>query len=64
MPKNGSKEDLPRIEPLTSRFPHSDLDLHVFAGKFQITVNKHCETVYFTYEYHYVFLRNAELPGK
>jgi hypothetical protein len=27
IPKNGSKEDFLRIEPLTSRFPHSDLDL-------------------------------------
>jgi hypothetical protein len=25
--KNEAKEELPRIEPLTSRFPHSDLDL-------------------------------------
>jgi hypothetical protein len=42
-PKNGAKEEIPRIEPLTSRFPHSDLD--------------HYKTVYCTYAYHYVLLR-------
>jgi hypothetical protein len=26
IPENGVKEELPRIEPLASRFPHSDLD--------------------------------------
>jgi hypothetical protein len=49
IPKNGAKEVLPRIEPLTSRFPHSDLDLDFFARKFQIKVHKHCETLPCTY---------------
>jgi hypothetical protein len=30
IPKNGAKKELPRIEPLTSRFPHSDLDFDFF----------------------------------
>jgi hypothetical protein len=51
IPKNEGKEDLPRIEPLTSRFPHSDLDLDFFARKFQIKVYKHCKTVHCTYAY-------------
>jgi hypothetical protein len=36
IPKNEAKENFPRIEALTSRFPHSDLDLDFFARKFQI----------------------------
>jgi hypothetical protein len=51
-PKNGAKEDLPRIEPLTSRFPHSDLDLDFFARNFQIEVHKHCKPVPCAYAYH------------
>jgi hypothetical protein len=40
IPKNGAKEDPPRIEPLTSRFPLNDLELYFFALKFQIKLNK------------------------
>jgi hypothetical protein len=36
--KNGAKEELPRIETLTSRFPHSDLDSDFLRPKFQIKV--------------------------
>jgi hypothetical protein len=61
IPKNGAKEELPRIEPLTSRFPHSDLDLDFFARKLQIKVYKYCKTVYCTYAYHYVLLNNIIL---
>jgi hypothetical protein len=32
--KDGAKEEYPRIETLSSRFPHSDLDLHFFARKY------------------------------
>jgi hypothetical protein len=28
-PENGVKEELPRIDPLTSRFPHINLDLAI-----------------------------------
>jgi hypothetical protein len=42
IPKNGAKEKLTRIDPLTSHFPHSDLDLDFFAREFQIKVHKHC----------------------
>jgi hypothetical protein len=31
--KNEVKEELPRIEPMTSRFPHSDLDLDFLRPK-------------------------------
>jgi hypothetical protein len=31
IPRNEAKEQLPIIEPLTSRFIHSELDLHNFA---------------------------------
>jgi hypothetical protein len=53
IPKNGKKEELPRIEPPTSRFPHSYFDLDFFARKFQIKVHKHCKTVHYPYAYHY-----------
>jgi hypothetical protein len=34
LPENRAKEKvLPRIEPLTSRFPHSDLDLYFLRPK-------------------------------
>jgi hypothetical protein len=56
IPKNGAKEDLSRIKPLTSRFPHSNLDLDFFARKFQIKVHKHCKTVHCAYAYHYILL--------
>jgi hypothetical protein len=46
IPKSEAKEELPRIESLTSRFPHSYLDLNFFAQKFQIKVHKHCKTVH------------------
>jgi hypothetical protein len=32
-PEKWSKEEIPRIEPLTSRFLHRDLDLDFFARK-------------------------------
>jgi hypothetical protein len=44
------------MEPLTSRFPHSDLDLDFFARKFQIKVHKHCKAIYCAYSYHYILL--------
>jgi hypothetical protein len=56
IPKNVAKEELSRIEPLTSRFPHSDFDLDFFARKFQIKVYEHCKTVYCTYAYHHIIL--------
>jgi hypothetical protein len=31
LPENRAKEELQRIEPLTSRFPHSNLDLIFYA---------------------------------
>jgi hypothetical protein len=58
--KNGAKEELPRIEPLTSRFPHSDLDLDFLARKFQIKVHKHCKTVPCAYSYHYILLKTLD----
>jgi hypothetical protein len=58
IPKNGAKEELPRIEPLTSRFPHSDLDLDFLAQKFQIKEYKHCKTAYCAYTYHYILLQD------
>jgi hypothetical protein len=64
IPKNGAKEELPRIGPLTSRFPHSDLDLNFFARKFQIEVHKHCKTVYCAYAYHYILLFQNIEQGK
>jgi hypothetical protein len=30
IPKNEAKENFPRVDPLTSRFLLSELDLHVF----------------------------------
>jgi hypothetical protein len=51
-----AKEELSRIEPLTSRFLLSDLDLDFFARKFQITVHKHRKMVYCTYKYHHILL--------
>jgi hypothetical protein len=33
LPKNGAKEEVPRNEPLTSRFPQSDLDLDFLRPK-------------------------------
>jgi hypothetical protein len=56
LPEIRAKEELPRIEPLMSRFPHSNLDLDFYARKLQIRVYKHCTTVYCAYEYHYVLL--------
>jgi hypothetical protein len=56
IPKNGAKEQLPRIEPLTSRFPLSDLDLHIFAPKFPIKVHKNCITVHCAYAYYHILL--------
>jgi hypothetical protein len=56
IPKNEAKENFPRIEPLISRFPYSNLDLDFFAPKFQIKVHKHCETVHCAYAYHYILL--------
>jgi hypothetical protein len=41
IPKNGAKEEFPRIGPLTSRFPPSDLDLDFFARKFQIKIHNY-----------------------
>jgi hypothetical protein len=41
---------------LTSRFPHSYLDLDILRRKFQIKVHKHCKTVHCTYAYHYILL--------
>jgi hypothetical protein len=35
IPKNGAKEYLPRIELLTSRFPHSNLDLDFLCAKIE-----------------------------
>jgi hypothetical protein len=55
-PKNGAKEELPRIEPLTSRFPLSDLDLDFFTRKIQSKVHKHCKTVNSAFAYHYILL--------
>jgi hypothetical protein len=46
IPKNEVDEELPRIEPLTSRFPNSDLELDYFARKFQNKVHKHFKTVH------------------
>jgi hypothetical protein len=54
--KNVAKEELSRIESLTSRFPHSDLDLDFYARKFQIKVIKQCKTVPYAYSYHYILL--------
>jgi hypothetical protein len=56
IPKNEAKGDLPRIEPLASRFLLSDLDFDVLARKFQIKVHKHCTTVYSAYVYHSILL--------
>jgi hypothetical protein len=62
IPKNGAKEDHPRIEPLTSRFPHSDLDLDFLNRKFQIRVQKHCKTIQCFYSYRYILLlKNLEI---
>jgi hypothetical protein len=58
IPKNEAKEELPRIEPLTSRFPHSDLDLDFFTRKSQIKIYKHCKTAPCVYAYHYILLAN------
>jgi hypothetical protein len=55
IPKNGATEELP-IEPLTSLFPLSDLDLDFFARKFQIKIYKQCKTVYCAYAYQYILL--------
>jgi hypothetical protein len=56
--KNETKEELQRIEPLTSHFPHSDLDLDLdfFVQKFKIKVHTHCKTVYCAFVYHYILL--------
>jgi hypothetical protein len=59
IPKNGAKEDLSRIEPLPSRFPHSDLDLDFFARKFKIKVYNHCKMVPCAYAYHYILLSDC-----
>jgi hypothetical protein len=56
IPKSEVKEVLPRIDPLISRFPHSDLDPDFIAPKFQIKVHKHCKAVYCAYAYHYILL--------
>jgi hypothetical protein len=56
IPKNGAKEEFPRIEPLTSRFPLNVLDLDFYAQKFQIKVYKHCKTVPYAYACHYILL--------
>jgi hypothetical protein len=53
-----AREELPKIEPLTSRFPHSDLGLDFFIRKFQIKVYKHSKMVPCASAYHYVL----ELP--
>jgi hypothetical protein len=60
IPKNGAKEEVPRIEPLTSRFPHSNLDLDFFARKFQIKVHIHCKMVYCVYAYQYILIRTIQ----
>jgi hypothetical protein len=56
IPKNRAKVELPTIEPLTSRFILSDLDLDFFARKLQIKVYKHYKTVHCVYAYHYILL--------
>jgi hypothetical protein len=43
IPKNEAKEEFPIIEPLTSCFLLSDLDLDFFAQKIQFKVHKHCK---------------------
>jgi hypothetical protein len=50
-PKNAAKEELRRIESLTSRFILSDLDLHFLSQKFQSKLHKHCKTVHRAYAY-------------
>jgi hypothetical protein len=61
IPKNGAKEELPRIKPLTSRFPLIDLDLDFFAQRFQIKINKRCKEVYCAYAYQYILLTSIPL---
>jgi hypothetical protein len=52
--KNGAKEELPRIEPLTSRFPHSDLDLDFYARKLKyINIVKRFTVLMHTIIYYY-----------
>jgi hypothetical protein len=56
IPQNEAKEEIPKIETLSSRFPHSDLDLDFFARKFQIKIHKHCKPVPSAYAYHNILL--------
>jgi hypothetical protein len=44
---------------LTSRFPHSDLDLDFLARKYEFKVYKHCKTVHCAYTYYYILLEEV-----
>jgi hypothetical protein len=55
-PKIRAKEYLPRIKPLTSCFPHSNLELDFFTRKFQIKVYNHYKTVHCAYAYQYILV--------
>jgi hypothetical protein len=54
--KNGANEELLRIEPLTSRFHQSDLDLKFYVREIQIKVHQHCKTVHSAYPNHQILL--------
>jgi hypothetical protein len=47
--KNEAVQRFPRIKPQISRFILSELDLHIFAPKFQIKIHKDCKTVHSSY---------------
>jgi hypothetical protein len=61
IPKNGAREELPRIEILTSRFPHSDLDLAFLRPKIPNKMYKPCRPVHCAYAYHYILLFGEDL---
>jgi hypothetical protein len=58
-PEIRAEEKFQRIGPLTSSFPHSNLDLDYQWAKTPNKVYKHCTTGHCAYAYHDVSLRYA-----
>jgi hypothetical protein len=49
--QNMNQLKLPKVEPLTSHFPLSEIELYFFDRKFQIKLHKQCKTVHRAYVY-------------